>query len=223
MSALAHLIDHTALRPETSAADVRNLCTQARELGFRTVCVNPSRVAQAVEELTGSPVDVCTVIGFPLGATSTAAKVAETQQALTDGARELDLVINLGLVADGDWPGVEGDIRAVVSAAHDQAAAMGCPAPTVKAILETAALEEYEIVAACRAVQAAGADFVKTSTGFHPAGGATVAAVNLLRTTVGPGFGVKASGGIRTSVDLQELVAAGANRIGASAGAQLLG
>ena len=203
-------IDHTLLAPDATAAQIAQLCDEARTHGFFSVCVNPCRVAQAK---AGSPVKVCTVIGFPLGATTTASKVAEAREALQNGADELDMVMNIGWAKDGDWAEVQTDIAAVVQAAGGKA--------RVKVILETCLLDEAEIRQACAATVAAGAHFVKTSTGFAK-GGATVKAVQLMRACVGPDFGVKASGGLRTPEAFAAMIAAGANRIGASAGIKLL-
>ena len=194
-------IDHTLLAPEATAAQIAQLCDEARTHGFFSVCVNPCRVK------------VCTVIGFPLGATTTASKAAEAREALQNGAEELDMVMNIGYAKEGDWQAVQADIAAVVQAAGDKA--------RVKVILETCLLDDAEIRQACAAAVKAGAHFVKTSTGFAK-GGATVEAVQLMRACVGPDFGVKASGGIRTPEAFAAMIAAGANRIGASAGIKLL-
>ncbi|EEV87490.1 deoxyribose-phosphate aldolase [Cardiobacterium hominis ATCC 15826] len=206
-------IDHTLLAPEATAAQIAQLCDEARTHGFFSVCVNPCRVAQAKAALAASPVKVCTVIGFPLGATTTASKAAEAREALQNGADELDMVMNIGYAKEGDWAAVQADIAAVVQAAGDKA--------RVKVILETCLLDDAEIRQACAAAVKAGAHFVKTSTGFAK-GGATVEAVQLMRACVGPDFGVKASGGIRTPEAFAAMIAAGANRIGASAGIKLL-
>jgi len=211
---IAALIDHTLLRPDATAADVVRLCAEAREFGFAAVCVNPCRAKLAAAELDGCGVNVCTVVGFPLGANATEAKVFETRLALDQGAREIDMVINIGELKGKNEDAVSADIRAVVEAAHAKSA-------IVKAILETALLHDTEKAAACRIAQLAGADFVKTSTGFGP-GGATVEDVALLRRAVGPHMGVKASGGIRTLEDLKKMVAAGASRIGASASVRIM-
>ncbi|HVN04630.1 MAG TPA: deoxyribose-phosphate aldolase [Bryobacteraceae bacterium] len=211
---VAPLIDHTMLRPEASRADVVKLCGEARQYGFATVCINPYWVPLAASELAGTPVKVCTVVGFPLGATSTESKVAESAAALRAGAREVDMVINVGALRSGDPDTVKLDIQAVAQVCHDAGA-------IVKVILETALLDDAQKVTACKLAQAAGADFVKTSTGFGPAG-ATVQDVTLMRHTVGPNMGVKAAGGIRTLDDLRAMVAAGANRIGASASVKIV-
>jgi len=211
---VASLIDHTMLRPEATRADIAKLCGEARQYGFATVCVNPYWVPLAAAELAGSPVKVCTVAGFPLGATSTEGKVSECAAALRAGAREIDMVINIGALRSGDPDAVKLDIQAVVRACHDAGA-------IVKVILETALLNDAQKTDACRLAQAAGADFVKTSTGFGPAG-ATVQDVVLMRHTVGPRMGVKAAGGIRTLDDFRAMVAAGANRVGASASVKIV-
>ncbi|MEX3610822.1 deoxyribose-phosphate aldolase [Rothia sp. LK2588] len=213
MTNTAQLIDHTLLAPDATAAQVEKLCAEAREHEFFSVCVSPNRVALAAETLSGSAVKVCTVVGFPSGVHTTTTKAFETENAVANGADEIDMVINIGAAKDADWQLVEDDIRGVVQASDEA---------LVKVILETCLLTDDEIVAACRAAQNAGADFVKTSTGFST-GGATTHAVRLMRETVGPDMGVKASGGVRTAQALHEMVDAGANRIGASAGAALLG
>ena len=211
---IASLIDHTLLRPEATRADIFELCREARDYNFASVCVNAYWVPAAAAELAGSPVLVCTVVGFPLGATSTAAKVAETEAALAAGAQEIDMVQNIGALRSGDPHAVQQDIEAVVKAAHRRGA-------IVKVILETALLDDDQKIAACLLAKAAGADFVKTSTGFGPSG-ATVHDVELMRRTVGSGMGVKASGGIRTLDDLNKMVAAGATRIGSSSGVKIV-
>ncbi|PZF05293.1 deoxyribose-phosphate aldolase [Curtobacterium sp. MCLR17_040] len=212
VDAVRGLIDHAILKPELTRADVDAQLDEAAAHRVFSVCVRPSDVAQAVERLTGTGVGVGTVIGFPHGTTSTAAKVAESLQALADGAFELDMVQNIGAAKSGDWQRVEQDVRAVVDAAGDT---------VVKVILETAFLTDDEIVAASRAAQTAGAAFVKTSTGFA-GGGATAEHIALMRRTVGADTGVKASGGVRGLDTLLEMVEAGANRIGTSASARIL-
>lgn len=207
--AIARLIDHTILKPDATRTQVEQVCDEALAYGFASVCVNPYWVPLVAAKLASSPVAVCTVVGFPLGATSTAAKVAETGIALNDGAREIDMVLNVGALRSGDLDIVQRDMAAVAEAAHGGGA-------IVKVILETALLDAAQKLSACRLAVAAGADFVKTSTGFA-ASGATAEDVALLREAVGPTLGVKASGGIRTLADLQRMVAAGATRIGASA------
>jgi deoxyribose-phosphate aldolase len=211
---VARLIDHTILKPEALRSEEKTACAEAPRYEFASVCVNAFWVPLVAAKLRGSPVKVCTVAGFPLGATSTAAKVAETGAALADGAQEIDMVINLGALRGGETGVVESDIRAVVEAGHAHGA-------IVKVIIETALLTEDQKVLACRLTQAAGADFVKTSTGFSKSG-ATVEDIALMRRTVGPSMGVKASGGIRTLEELKAMVAAGATRIGASAGVRIM-
>lgn len=206
-AALAALVDHTLLAPTASAAQVLDLLAEGRELGVAAVCVSPTRVALAVQH--AGELAVAAVCGFPSGAHRPAVKAAEAALAVEEGAREVDVVVDLGLAADGDWAAVEADLAAVRAAV---------PPPLVlKVIVETAALGTDDVVLACRAAEAAGADFVKTSTGFHPSGGHTVDAVRLLRDTVGDRLGVKASGGIRTSAQALAAVAAGASRLGMSA------
>ncbi len=212
VDAVRGLIDHAILKPELTRADVDAQLDEAAAHRVFSVCVRPSDVAHAVERLTGTGVGVGTVIGFPHGTTSTAAKVAESLQALADGAFELDMVQNIGAAKSGDWQRVEQDVRAVVDAAGDT---------VVKVILETAFLTDDEIVAASRAAQTAGAAFVKTSTGFA-GGGATAEHIALMRRSVGADTGVKASGGVRGLDTLLEMVEAGANRIGTSASARIL-
>jgi deoxyribose-phosphate aldolase len=211
---IAAMIDHTLLRPEATRADIVKLCGEARQYGFATVCINPYWVPLAVSDLEGSVVRVCTVAGFPLGATSTAAKVAEAEVALRAGAREIDMVMNVGALRSGDLDAVKLDMQAVAQACHEAGA-------IVKVILETALLDDEQKTAACGLAQAAGADFVKTSTGFGPAG-ATAQDVALMRAAVGPRMGVKAAGGIRTIEDFRVMAAAGANRIGASASVKIV-
>ncbi len=206
---LASYIDHTLLRPEASFAEVDRLCAEAKQYGFASVCVNPYWVSAAASALQGSAVRVCTVIGFPLGANSTSTKVTEARGALADGATELDMVLNLGALKSGIEQVVASDIAAVAQAAHDGGAIL-------KVILETCLLSESEKILACRLAAQSGADFVKTSTGFAKSG-ATVEDIELMRRTVGPALGVKASGGIRTQADALRMIAAGATRIGASA------
>lgn len=208
------LIDHTLLAPTATAADIEKLCAEAVEHDFCSVCVNPTWVALAKEKLAGSDVKVCTVIGFPLGANTSQIKALETENAIANGAQEIDMVMNIGFAKMGDWHAVAQDMAAVVQAASGKA--------LVKVILETCLLTDDEIRHACQAAVQAGVDFVKTSTGFSK-GGATVEAVRLMREVVGEHIGVKASGGVRSQADLENMVMAGANRIGASAGVALLG
>lgn len=210
---IAKTIDHTLLKATATEKAVRELCAEARAYGFATVCVNPCWVPVCAEELAGSGVGVCTVIGFPLGANASAVKAEEARIAASQGAAEIDMVINLGKAKAGDWKAVEEDIRAVVKASGS--------AP-VKVIIETCYLSDEEKVAACRASAAAGARFVKTSTGFGT-GGATVEDVALMKKTVGDALKVKASGGIRTRADALAVLRAGADRIGASAGISIVG
>jgi len=212
--AIAALIDHTILKPEATRSDVVKICREAREYRFASVCVNPYWVPLVKAELSGSPVKVCTVVGFPLGATSTEAKVAETAAALRSGAQEIDMVINVGALRSGDTDAVKSDILSVVRVAHEAGA-------IVKVILETALLDDTEKTLASKICKAAGADFVKTSTGFSKSG-ATAHDVALMRAAVGPHLGVKASGGIRTLQDVQAMTAAGATRIGASASVKIV-
>ena len=208
MSSASQLIDHTLLAPRATRDQIITLCDEAITGEFFSVCVNPFWVADAAAHLTDSPVKVCTVIGFPLGANTSSIKAAEAAEAVANGADEVDMVMNLGLATAGEWDLVEADIRAVVEASGNA---------LVKVILETCLLSDEQIVEACRRTVAAGAQFVKTSTGFST-GGATVEAVRLMRETVGPDFGVKASGGIRSAADFDVMVEAGASRIGTSAG-----
>jgi deoxyribose-phosphate aldolase len=211
---IARLIDHTLLRPEATRADILQLCAEAREYNFASVCLNAYWVPLAASQLTGTGVKVCTVVGFPLGATSTESKVAETEAALRAGAQEIDMVQNIGALRGDDDRAVEEEIALVAAASHRAGA-------IVKVILETCLLSDDQKIAACRLAQMAGADFVKTSTGFGSSG-ATVHDVELMRRTVGPGMGVKASGGIRTLDDLLKMLVAGATRIGASAGVKII-
>jgi deoxyribose-phosphate aldolase len=210
----ASFIDHTLLKPEVTEAAIRRLCLEAREWGFAAVCVNPYWVKLAARELEGSTVAVATVAGFPLGANTTAIKAAEAAQAVEAGAREIDMVLNVGQLIGAETVAVEEDIRAVVEVARRGGA-------KVKVILETALLNEVQKQAACAAASRAGAAFVKTSTGFGP-GGATVADIELMRAAVGPEMGVKASGGIRSLEDCRAMIAAGANRIGTSSGVAIV-
>lgn len=209
----AKLIDHTLLKAEATKEQLVKLCEEAREYGFASVCVNPVWVKTAAEELKGSNVKVCTVIGFPLGASTAAVKAAETADAIQNGAEEVDMVLAIGLLKSGEVEAVEADIRAVVEAADSKA--------IVKVIIETSLLTEEEKVRACELSLRAGADFVKTSTGFST-GGATVEDVALMRKVVGDKAGVKASGGIRDLNDLRAMAEAGANRIGASSGVKIM-
>jgi len=211
---LAGMIDHTLLKPDATADKIAQLCFEARKYHFASVCVNPTNVKLCADLLRNSDVKVCTVIGFPLGATSTEVKVFETKNALENGATEIDMVINIGALKAGDSELVARDIREVVTVSHNADA-------LVKVIIETALLDDNEKVVACLLAKEAGADFVKTSTGFS-SGGATVHDVALMRRTVGPDLGVKAAGGIHTHEEAEQLIAAGATRIGASAGIKII-
>ena len=209
----ASLIDHTLLKPEASESDIRRLCEEAAQFGFASVCVNPGWVKRSVEFLRGSGVPVCTVIGFPLCATLPDVKAYEARRAIFNGAREVDMVINIGALKSGDDCAVEDDIRAVTEAAHENGV-------LCKVIIETALLTNEEKVRACLAAKNAGADFVKTSTGFSK-GGATVDDIALMRRTVGDALGVKASGGVKGIDDARAMFEAGATRIGASVGVKI--
>ncbi|MCA1592554.1 MAG: deoxyribose-phosphate aldolase [Acidobacteria bacterium] len=209
----ASFVDHTLLKPEASDADIRRLCEEAAQYHFASVCVNPSWVRAASCNLRGTGVPVCTVVGFPLGATLPDVKAYEARRAIYDGAREVDMVINIGALKSGDDCAVEFDIRAVAEAVHEYGVLL-------KVIIEAALLTDDEKVRACLAAQRAGADFVKTSTGFAK-GGATVADVALMRRTVGPGMGVKAAGGVKGMSDARAMIEAGATRIGASVGVKI--
>lgn len=211
---LATYIDHTLLKPDAQAAQIRQLCGEARDYGFASVCVNPTWVTLCAELLAGSRSKVCTVVGFPLGATLSTVKAAETTAVIELGAQEVDMVLNVGRLKSGDLTTVYADIAAVVAAAHARNV-------IVKVIIETFLLSEEEKITAAALTQAAGADFVKTSTGFN-GGGATPADVRLLRLTVGPTMGVKAAGGVRNADDAAAMIAAGATRLGASAGVQII-
>ncbi|MGC1634294.1 MAG: deoxyribose-phosphate aldolase [Candidatus Acidiferrales bacterium] len=213
-SSIAKMIDHTLLKPEATRDEIRKLCEEALKYGFASVCVNPWNVPQASELLRGSVVKVCTVVGFPLGATLPEVKVFEAQESLKRGAQEIDMVINIGALKSGLLDAVTGDIRGVVETAHRGGG-------ICKVILETALLTREEKVQASLAAKNAGADFVKTSTGFSTAG-ATREDVRLIRETVGAGTGIKAAGGVRTLEDLLKMVEAGATRIGASAGVKIV-
>src|SRR5688572_12933555 len=209
----ASLIDHTLLKPEASEADIRRLCEEAAEFSFASVCVNPAWVRTAAGILRGSGVPVCTVIGFPLGATLPDVKAYEARRAIFEGAREVDMVINIGALKSGDDCAVEDDIKAVAEAAHENGV-------LCKVIIETALLTDDEKIRACVAAKNAGADFVKTSTGFSK-GGATADDVALMRRTVGRNLGVKASGGVKGIDDARKMFEAGATRIGASVGVKI--
>jgi deoxyribose-phosphate aldolase len=207
---IASFIDHTLLKPEASEADVLKVCAEAAEYRFKSVCVNPIWVKTVTTALKGSGVLACSVVGFPLGATPTDVKSFEARGAVLDGADEVDMVINIAAARAGDKGALVEDIAAVAETVHAGGAIL-------KVIIETALLTDEQKVLACQAAVAAGADFVKTSTGFN-GGGATVEDVALMRRTVGPDLGVKASGGVRSLADAQAMIAAGATRIGASSG-----
>jgi deoxyribose-phosphate aldolase len=211
---MASKIDHTLLKPQATEDQFRQLCAEARQFSFATVCVNPAWVPLCAQLLAGSPVKVCTVIGFPLGATLPDVKAFETQRCIALGAAEVDMVINIGALKSGQHDVVAEDIAAVVSAAHTLGG-------SVKVIIETAYLTDEEKATACTLAKMAGADYVKTSTGFGPSG-ATVADVALMRRVVGPELGVKAAGGIKTAADAEAMIAAGATRIGTSAGVKIM-
>ena len=211
---LARYIDHTLLRPDATAEEIDRLCAEAREHSFAAVCINPTWVHRAAVALRGTPVVVASVIGFPFGATTSDVKAAEARRAIRDGASEIDMVINIGALRSGMRDLVREDIARVSDACHEAGARN-------KVIIETALLTDEEKVVACRLARQARADYVKTSTGYA-SGGATVYDVALMREAVGPRMGVKAAGGIRTAEDVREMIAAGATRIGASAGVKIV-
>jgi deoxyribose-phosphate aldolase len=213
-SGVAAMIDHTLLKPDATRQQIEELCREAAQFRFATVCVNPTWVGLCGRLLSGSGVGVCSVVGFPLGATTADVKRYETQRAIFDGAREIDMVINVGALKSGDLRIVERDIEAVVSACRD------CDVLS-KVIIEAALLTDEEKVTACTLAKAAGADYVKTSTGFGP-GGATAADVALMRRVVGAEMGVKAAGGVRDLESVNAMIAAGATRVGASAGVKIV-
>lgn len=210
---LNQMIDHTILKADAKEADVLRIVEEAKQYNFFSVCINPCWVALAKEQLAGSSVDVCTVIGFPLGANTSEVKAYEATDAITNGATEVDMVINVGALKSGQYKKVLKDIQAVVDAAEGKA--------LVKVIIETALLTDEEKVKVCELAKEAGADFVKTSTGFST-GGATIADVKLMRETVGPDMGVKASGGIHNEEQAKAMIEAGATRIGTSAGVAIM-
>lgn len=209
---ITQLVDHTLLKAETTAFDIVRICEEAKQFGFYSVCINPTFISLAKDQLKDSSVKVCTVVGFPLGASTTETKVFETEDAIGKGADEIDMVLHIGAVRAGNWQMVENDIRAVVKAARGR---------VVKVILETGLLSRDQIIRACEVTKEAGAHFVKTSTGFSTSG-ATTADVELMRQTVGPDFGVKASGGIKSLADIEAMIQAGATRLGTSSAVQLL-
>jgi deoxyribose-phosphate aldolase len=213
-SEIARLIDHTLLKPEASREDIQRLCEEAIDYGFASVCVNPWNVSQAAELVRGTEVRVCAVVGFPLGATLPIVKEFEAGEALKAGAQEIDMVINVGALKSGQEALAEADIRGVADASHRAGA-------LCKVILETAVLTREEKVRGSLLAKKAGADFVKTSTGFGP-GGATAEDVRLIRETIGSGTGIKAAGGVRTLEDLRKMVEAGATRIGTSSGVKII-
>jgi deoxyribose-phosphate aldolase len=213
-SSVAALIDHTLLKADASIKEVNRACREARELGFASVCINPYWASYAAEALAGARSRVCTVIGFPLGANTTSVKIAEAEEALSAGALELDMVQNVGALRSGRSDVVASEIRRLAELAHSRKAIL-------KVIIETCLLTDEEKIASCTLAAEAGADFVKTSTGFST-GGADTADVELMRRIVGPGMGVKASGGVRTLDAVRHMVAAGATRIGTSSGVQIL-
>nr|WP_120492628.1 deoxyribose-phosphate aldolase [Corynebacterium lactis] len=206
---VAKMIDHTLLKPESTPADVQALVKEAAELGTYSICISPSQLPVEVPE----GLHIATVVGFPSGAVKAEIKAAEAARAVADGAEEVDMVINIAFAKEHRFEDLQAEIKAVRDA---------IPGKVLKVIIESAALTDEEIVAACKASEAAGADFVKTSTGFHPAGGASAHAVKLMRETVGDRLGVKASGGIRTAEAAEEMIAAGASRLGLSASAAIL-
>lgn len=210
---IANMIDHTLLRADSTKAEITKLTEEAKKYKFASVCVNPAWVAYSADQLIGTEVKVCTVIGFPLGASTSAVKALEAKDAIANGATEVDMVINIGALKDGDNEFVENDIRAVVEAASNKA--------LVKVIIEACLLTDEEKVRACELAVKAGADFVKTSTGFST-GGATPEDVALMRKTVGAQVGVKASGGVRSLDDMKKMIEAGASRIGASSGVKIM-
>lgn len=210
---LAKMIDHTLLRADATQSEMAKLTEEAKQYQFASVCVNPGWVAYAAEQLQGTGVDICTVIGFPLGASTSETKAFETKDAIAKGATEVDTVINISALKDGNDDYVEQDIRVVVEAVMGKA--------LVKVIIEACLLTDEEKVRACQAPVRAGADFVKTSTGFST-GGATPEDIALMRRTVGPDIGVKASGGVRSLEDMQKMIEAGATRIGASSGVKIM-
>jgi deoxyribose-phosphate aldolase len=212
---LANLIDHTLLKPYSSEEDIKRICQEAIEYGFWSVCVNPSYVSLASHCVRNTNVKVCSVLSFPFGSNTLEVKLLEAKKAIQDGANEIDMVINLGALRSGRYEIVKNEIKKVVDQGKSQKNTI------IKVIIETGLLTKKEKIFACKIVQESGADFVKTSTGFNGPG-ATVSDVKLLRKIVGPDFGVKASGGIRTYINMLKLIEAGANRIGTSSGIAIL-
>ncbi len=212
---MAKMIDHTLLKQDATEKQIKELCAEAKKYGFWSVCVNPCYVSLSAKELEGSDVKVCTVVGFPLGALTTDTVVFQTMEAMKNGATEIDMVVNVGEIKSGNWDYVENDIKKIAEAVHSNKGLL-------KVIIETCLLTDDEKVKVCQIAKKVGADYVKTSTGFST-GGATVKDVKLMRETVGPDMGVKASGGIHTSEEAIALAEAGASRIGASAGIAILG
>ncbi len=212
-SNIAGMIDHTLLKQDATVDGIKKLCQEAKDNNFCSVCVNPSYVPQCFEELRGSNVKVCTVIGFPLGATTTKAKVFEANEAIENGAKEVDMVVNVGMIKSGNWDFVKKDIANVVIGVNGRA--------VVKVIIETCLLTDDEKIHACKICKEVGADFVKTSTGFST-GGATVEDIRLMRKTVGSEMGVKASGGVKSAQTAKEMIEAGANRLGTSSGISII-
>jgi len=212
--AIAAMIDHTLLKPEATVAQIETLCAEAKQYGFASVCINPSYVRLCARLLRDTAVKVCTVVGFPLGATSTETKAFEAERAIQDGAREIDMVINVGMLKSGEYKYVENDIAAVARVVKRHGALL-------KVIIETGLLSDEEKVKACLLAKSAGANFVKTSTGFSK-GGATTGDIALMRKVVGSSLGVKASGGVRTHEDAKALIESGADRIGASASVMIV-
>ncbi|MFA9397798.1 MAG: deoxyribose-phosphate aldolase [Clostridiaceae bacterium] len=210
---LAKMIDHTILKPEATKEEVLNICKEAIENNFASVCINPGRVLEVAEALKGSSVEVCTVIGFPLGANTTKVKAFETEEAILNGATEVDMVINVGKLKEKDYEYIKEDIKAVVEKAKGHA--------ITKVIIETCLLSDEEKETVCKLAKEAGANFVKTSTGFNK-GGATASDIALMRKTVGDSMGVKASGGVRTTKDALTMIENGASRIGASASISII-
>ncbi len=211
---LALKIDHTLLKPEATPSEIEQICKEAIEFSFASVCINPSYVRLAKEKLDGSNVKVCAVIGFPLGATTTKSKVSEAEEAIANGAQEIDMVINIGRLKSRDYGYVENEIKEIAELAHSKRA-------TVKVIIETCLLSDEEKEKACLLAKSAGADFVKTSTGFSKSG-ATAADVALMRRVVGTKMGVKASGGVRSYDDAIRMIESGATRIGTSSGVKIV-